>query len=616
MECNHCGKPIKEGASFCSHCGKPVGSSNKKPINNAIKKPNKSIFITAGLVITVIIMAVIIKSGVISSYLENRDIQKTEKENREIVDEALAKASEKTNVLSVTISGGSSADSAYDGYKMESTMNDNAIVEFKNNEVHMSDGHTSFKARPKVFDGTEHSEGNKFEVYISNTGKVIRSINGSEFNNIDAEPLEIQECLWFFEDIKKNLENVDIKQNDDELIVKGTLDNGKEICNTYIKFIELAGDEPEKQVTDHVSYELRILRTTKEVKYINFDVSDIAEYVWYGSNDDGLSISNVYGDLRFTYHSFKKTEDFGVPVLKVEESVQEEDYDNSLTETPLPAWKQAYIDYLSSGEGKYTDKDGTISGFSLIYIDEDNIPEIIHDMGYMADGFLLLTYSNNEVHEEYLSRGGFAYLEKKNLFYNSFGRMGSYGDSILRLNNGVSEEIAGGHYEDKYNDNGNIAQDADGNYLSEYYWGDAAVSEEEYQAQLEKLFDKSTAKSNYDLDTYTRNQIIQQIIDWNDNTSTKQASAKDTSQDSDYILPDCDSRYYSQKELSALSEEQLKLARNEIYARHGYIFQKGDTKNYFDSKSWYRGTVSEVTDDMLNEYEIANRDLIISIENK
>lgn len=101
-----------------------------------------------------------------------------------------------------------------------------------------------------------------------------------------------------------------------------------------------------------------------------------------------------------------------------------------------------------------------------------------------------------------------------------------------------------------------------------------------------------------------------------DSTSTKQASSQNNGQDQDYILPDCDSRYYSQEELEALSAEQLKLARNEIYARHGYIFQTGNTKNYFDSKTWYRGTVTEVTDDMLNEYEIANRDLIILIEKK
>ena len=54
-------------------------------------------------------------------------------------------------------------------------------------------------------------------------------------------------------------------------------------------------------------------------------------------------------------------------------------------------------------------------------------------------------------------------------------------------------------------------------------------------------------------------------------------------------------------------------ARNEIYARHGYIFKNSKYANYFAKKSWYNpGGFSESD---LNDIEWYNMDLIKSIEN-
>lgn len=87
----------------------------------------------------------------------------------------------------------------------------------------------------------------------------------------------------------------------------------------------------------------------------------------------------------------------------------------------------------------------------------------------------------------------------------------------------------------------------------------------------------------------------------------------------EYILPECDTRVYTKEELSALSAEELRLARNEIYARHGRMFSAEDLKNYFQSKSWYtpqyEGTEFDAKgDSILNECEIANRNLIVELE--
>ena len=41
-------------------------------------------------------------------------------------------------------------------------------------------------------------------------------------------------------------------------------------------------------------------------------------------------------------------------------------------------------------------------------------------------------------------------------------------------------------------------------------------------------------------------------------------------------------------ELASLSLGELELMRNEIYARHGWIFRRPDLQNYFGSQPWYR----------------------------
>lgn len=60
----------------------------------------------------------------------------------------------------------------------------------------------------------------------------------------------------------------------------------------------------------------------------------------------------------------------------------------------------------------------------------------------------------------------------------------------------------------------------------------------------------------------------------------------------DYILPDALTHVYTQKELAGLTQEELRLARNEIYARHGRQFKSNDLNQYFSQQPWYQGTIS------------------------
>lgn len=93
----------------------------------------------------------------------------------------------------------------------------------------------------------------------------------------------------------------------------------------------------------------------------------------------------------------------------------------------------------------------------------------------------------------------------------------------------------------------------------------------------------------------------------------KNAVAK---KDSEYIIPDSNSRYLTESDISGLSLQQLNYAKNEIYARRGRKFDSVELQEYFGSKSWYRGMIepSQFTNDMLNDYEIKNADLLSARE--
>ena len=88
--------------------------------------------------------------------------------------------------------------------------------------------------------------------------------------------------------------------------------------------------------------------------------------------------------------------------------------------------------------------------------------------------------------------------------------------------------------------------------------------------------------------------------------------------DNGYVLANSDTELLKEEDLEGLSEEQCKIARNEIYARHGRQFNDEALQVYFDACDWYEGTISpdDFDEESLSEIEVANRDLIVEYEKK
>lgn len=106
-------------------------------------------------------------------------------------------------------------------------------------------------------------------------------------------------------------------------------------------------------------------------------------------------------------------------------------------------------------------------------------------------------------------------------------------------------------------------------------------------------------------------------IDDSNNGETKDEDEKiEEIESNDYIMSNSSNEYLREEDLVKYTKGELGIIRNEIYAKHGYIFKNGIYKDYFGEKSWYNPS-NEIIDieNYFNDYEKANIKLLKKLEN-
>lgn len=83
-----------------------------------------------------------------------------------------------------------------------------------------------------------------------------------------------------------------------------------------------------------------------------------------------------------------------------------------------------------------------------------------------------------------------------------------------------------------------------------------------------------------------------------------------------YVLAKSATELLSRADLEQLTAQDCRIARNEIYARHGRKFSDKQLQAYFDACSWYHGSVEpgNFQESVLSETEKANMRLIVDYE--
>lgn len=158
----------------------------------------------------------------------------------------------------------------------------------------------------------------------------------------------------------------------------------------------------------------------------------------------------------------------------------------------LEPWQEAYIDYL---------RQGSVLNYVLIYIDNDDIPELIEIGDCAAAGCRVMNFYAGGLHETgvlretQLNRLYFSYIERGNLLCNSEGNMDCYYDRVYSIIDGQLVLIADGEYGAE--DNSNVQFDEEGSPIYKYEWNGVEMSEADYAQELNKVYDTTRAKDGY-----------------------------------------------------------------------------------------------------------------------
>ena len=81
-------------------------------------------------------------------------------------------------------------------------------------------------------------------------------------------------------------------------------------------------------------------------------------------------------------------------------------------------------------------------------------------------------------------------------------------------------------------------------------------------------------------------------------------------------LFDTSSQVYSASDFADVPAAVIHVAKNEIYARHGYSFKDQDLYNYFMGQAWYTPSIlpADFSEDLFTEVEVKNLDMLNSID--
>ena len=140
--------------------------------------------------------------------------------------------------------------------------------------------------------------------------------------------------------------------------------------------------------------------------------------------------------------------------------------------------------------------------------------------------------------------------------------------------------------------------------ISGYY---ELIRENEAESREKELENTIDERSQY----YRASAYYLEIVDYWENVR----EARDVSNVNEPLFA-TNKQYYTKENFENEPKLVIHLAKNEIYARHGYIFKNEALYNYFMGCVWYNPTckAEDFDDSVLNEYEKANLEILASMD--
>lgn len=134
--------------------------------------------------------------------------------------------------------------------------------------------------------------------------------------------------------------------------------------------------------------------------------------------------------------------------------------------------EKPYLEYLDS----YDDRDS--AEYAFIYVDDDDIPELVVYSGWALNS-RVLTFHDNKVNDLETYRFTIRYVEKEGLLVNSGSHMWEGFENFYALRGGQWEQIGSGKF---------YELDELGNEGLFFEWEEEKVTEEEYDQRGNSIF--------------------------------------------------------------------------------------------------------------------------------
>lgn len=225
--------------------------------------------------------------------------------------------------------------------------------------------------------------------------------------------------------------------------------------------------------------------------------------------------------------------------------------------------------------------------------------EVLQDYEYL--GTILMTKDPSTVSEDdgYYQHNELYIVIREDIYnnYDSYHQVNSvyryigYSDLVLHADSTTN-------YEDLYTEwpDDTCTFEIDNSYVYWEYYG---------YATLDELYDAIRTEFG---DTYVMEDDIDSALANAPADTSVIPEEEEEPTEEGIIFPDSSEELIPEEDIEALSDEDLRLAINEIYAREGYTFTKDDMIAYYSQFDWYEPIISadDFTMDDFNDIERQN----------
>ena len=358
------------------------------------------------------------------------------------------------SVMALLIGCGNNANSVQNTERVES--NEDSV---KYDEVDIT--YNKADTQEEVVNDSEKVETN-YDINLSPAEVYELFLNGELTVELEEEQVTIDELFWN-NDIEYCFGDIDGDGSEELHIRDDAMYYAIKARDGILQIFYEGWWWYEPVITDEVcgilQYDNRY--NSETVEYITITVNGSkesnGEFDWHDRNRNGIMDEEDYYSKDYPHYEEIDMEQY---VRYREEQIAKQT-ENVLEWTDkrlkdFETWQEAYIDFMNKPESIIWLNGDDWEEYSLIYVDDDDIPELYIYTGGMASGEFVISFYDGNLGVMNRGRIGLRYIEYGGRLYSGAGNMGFHPCNVYLLEKGEFSEIGTGWLSENYDAEKNI----------------------------------------------------------------------------------------------------------------------------------------------------------------